>query len=182
MNEFIDDLNDDNDLDNVLEPEPDYDTTADIPSEEPEELFDDQQLINKQELRHSPFYTDIVELINASTLSARCKRTLKMYVKNHYNRDVVLANFQSLIDPKLDIEIDLLVATTGIWPDDAKNPDYVNIIQNIQSHQTPWITRAIGKDRERIRQDTTTHKHETESINNALIPPPDHKPKGLFNR
>lgn len=146
-----------------------------INSPEGEKGFEPPDLQNAQELRTSPFLFAIWEDINKSSVSERAKRTLTRILLTHYIPDNVLANYTSLIDPRISLELDLILAKQGMWPDDLQNPDTINILQSINSHQDPWISRGIGPNRERIQQSRTIQTHEVSQRTEPMFVPPNQK-------
>lgn len=147
-----------------------------------EKGFKAEDLQNAQELRNTPYLSAIWQDIQNSTVSNRCKRTLVRILLTHFTQDNVLANYPNLIDPRITLDLDLIMAKQGMWPDDLKNPDTINILQSIYSHQDPWISRGIGPNRERIQQSRTIQTHEVSQRTDHLFIPnePNNRKKRLF--
>lgn len=150
------DLNDNNDdLGEGLDITTDVDPESYRYNPEDEGSFDNQMLTNFELLRNTKYLTHLTDLINSATISASGKRGLKTFLNNAFSEHTMLANYQSEVMPKLNLQIDMLILMSALKPWDLKNKLVITILNNIRSHTEKLITKSIGKHNERARQDVT---------------------------
>lgn len=122
--------------------------------------FTQEKLMNFELLRHTSYLDTLIAELENTTLTAQCKRSLRKFINNHFDPTFVLANFTDNVYPKLVFDINAIILTVGIWPDDISNPDFLIFMENIRSHYDAFVTRAKGPQRERMLQGRDTVRQE----------------------
>ena len=120
-----------------------------------EREYDAETLAHLNQMKHPINQQNLVEIIENTTLLARCKRAHINIVNTYFNQDTLLANIENIPQALNDLRISLSEVIPHATKYDTHNPDWLQVRSLIQNTYEIILTRTRGPKRERIMQDTS---------------------------
>jgi hypothetical protein len=141
-----------------------------------ERLYEGEEILHKARLIESDYKETLRELIKNESLSARCKMALLNLVEANFDKNVILANNQTLELRKLQFELALNKTKLSYTRPDVMNPAIVYIHQNIRTHFYDYVSRSL-KMREREQQ---SERKTVQHVEYSDAQPQQQQPKRGF--